>query len=323
MKRVLMVAYFFPPSKAAGTFRTLRFVRGLPECGWRPLVLTVRPDAYHTPDLDPGLLHKIPNETRVRRTPAPSLPGAYRRLVEAAKFPARRSGRGAAPHPDEMGRPAPADAGATGGRGGAPAPSPTAANARASLSELLFMLCRTPDIDSGWYPFALLHGLVAVLRERPDAIYATGGPWTGFLVARDLSRLSGLPLVLDYRDPWTRNPSVRRYGSLFESLALRLEASAVRRARYIVANTDVLRETLAEAHGNKVGGKTVVLHNSFDEDDFAPPAPRPEGIFTLRYVGALYDAHSPDPFLRSLAELLERRPTLRGKFRVHLVGVVA
>lgn len=312
MKRVLMLAYYFPPSKAAGTFRTLRFVRGLPACGWKPAVLTVRPDSYHTTDLDLALLHKIPNEIPVHRTPAPSLPEAYRSLVMAGKRMASLGGRARkSPFPNSAGT---SMASGTGTRPG---------GETASLSETLFMLCRTPDIDSGWYAPAILGGLAAVARERPQVIYATGGPWTTFLVARDVSRLTGVPLVLDYRDPWTRNPSVRRYGDTFERLAVRLEKSVLRRARYVVANTDVLRETLLETHGKRLGGRTIVIHNSFDESDFESPAPAPDGVFTLRYVGALYDAHSPGPFLRSLAVLLSDRPALRGRFRVHLVGVGA
>lgn len=66
MKRVLMVAYHFPPlAGSSGIQRTLRFVQQLPALGWQPLVLTVRPQAYeHTsPDLD----SQVPAGTVVRR----------------------------------------------------------------------------------------------------------------------------------------------------------------------------------------------------------------------------------------------------------------
>ena len=40
MKRVLMVAYHFPPlAGSSGIQRTLRFVQHLPALGWQPLVL--------------------------------------------------------------------------------------------------------------------------------------------------------------------------------------------------------------------------------------------------------------------------------------------
>ena len=47
MKRVLMIAYHFPPlAGSSGIQRTLRFVRYLPEFGWEPIVLTAHPRAY-------------------------------------------------------------------------------------------------------------------------------------------------------------------------------------------------------------------------------------------------------------------------------------
>jgi glycosyltransferase involved in cell wall biosynthesis len=47
LKRVLMIAYHFPPlAGSSGIQRTLRFVQHLPELGWQPLVLTANPRSY-------------------------------------------------------------------------------------------------------------------------------------------------------------------------------------------------------------------------------------------------------------------------------------
>ena len=47
MKRLMMVAYHFPPlAGSSGIQRTLNFVRHLPRFGWEPLVLTAHPRAY-------------------------------------------------------------------------------------------------------------------------------------------------------------------------------------------------------------------------------------------------------------------------------------
>ena len=54
-----MLAYHFPPSAAAGVFRTLRFVKYLPEFGWQPLVITISPEA-NADNVDPKLLEQIP-----------------------------------------------------------------------------------------------------------------------------------------------------------------------------------------------------------------------------------------------------------------------
>jgi len=46
MKRVLMIAFHFPPlAGSSGIQRTLRFVQHLPALGWQPLVLSAKPMA--------------------------------------------------------------------------------------------------------------------------------------------------------------------------------------------------------------------------------------------------------------------------------------
>ncbi len=66
MKRLLMVAYHFPPlAGSSGIQRTLRFVQHLPSFGWQPLVLTAQERAYERTSSD--LLQDIPEGTVVRR----------------------------------------------------------------------------------------------------------------------------------------------------------------------------------------------------------------------------------------------------------------
>jgi len=46
VKNILFVSYYFPPMGGAGVQRTAKFVRYLPEFGYRPIVVTVRPRDY-------------------------------------------------------------------------------------------------------------------------------------------------------------------------------------------------------------------------------------------------------------------------------------
>ena len=69
MKRVLMVAFHFPPlAGSSGIQRTLRFVQQLPDHGWQPLVVTAHPRAYERTSMD--LLAEVPEGTVVRRAQA-------------------------------------------------------------------------------------------------------------------------------------------------------------------------------------------------------------------------------------------------------------
>jgi glycosyltransferase involved in cell wall biosynthesis len=68
VRRALVIAYFFPPLGGAGVQRTLKFVRYLPERGWRSTVVSTRSRIYGTHD--PSLVREIPEGTRVVRAPA-------------------------------------------------------------------------------------------------------------------------------------------------------------------------------------------------------------------------------------------------------------
>jgi hypothetical protein len=72
------VAPQFPPSNLTAGHRTRLFVRHLPEFGYDPLVLSVRPDCYEE-RLDPGLEGLLPPGLEVVRTQA--LPTRPLRLV--------------------------------------------------------------------------------------------------------------------------------------------------------------------------------------------------------------------------------------------------
>lgn len=66
MKRILMIAYHFPPlAGSSGIQRTLRFVQHLPKFGWDPIVLSADPRAYERTSDD--LMREIPEGTPVSR----------------------------------------------------------------------------------------------------------------------------------------------------------------------------------------------------------------------------------------------------------------
>lgn len=65
-KKVLVVAYHYPPLGGGGVFRTLKFTKYLPQFGFKPYVLTVKNAMYHA--RDPTLLKDIPKEAKIFRT---------------------------------------------------------------------------------------------------------------------------------------------------------------------------------------------------------------------------------------------------------------
>jgi len=66
-KKVLVLAYYFPPMGLSGVQRTLKFVKYLPEFGWEPTVLTTDSGSYYA--YDDSLMSELANkEIKIFRT---------------------------------------------------------------------------------------------------------------------------------------------------------------------------------------------------------------------------------------------------------------
>jgi glycosyltransferase involved in cell wall biosynthesis len=98
-RRVLMLAYYFPPLGGSGVQRTVKFAKYLPYFGWRSTVLTTGSRSY--PATDPGLAAELPPSTRVRR--ARELPGATLPVKVLSRLGLRSAARLAAFPDDAVG----------------------------------------------------------------------------------------------------------------------------------------------------------------------------------------------------------------------------
>jgi glycosyltransferase involved in cell wall biosynthesis len=296
-RRLLLIAYAFPPAGGAGVQRTARFVQYLPEQGWHPTVLTVVPSCYGIRDETEG--DRLPQDLAMIRT---------WHLDPVAQF--TRPGDPTVPSERE----ASGRRGTSWGRLARRA----ARTAWAFLDRHLLI----PDSALLWCPRAILAGLVAH-RKRPfDLIYATGEPYSCYLTARILAKLTGLAYVLDMRDPWTLAPyrSVR-HSWWRRGLEKAMEVWVLRAcAVCIFANhaLDLYAETFPAW-----AAKLRYLPNGYDEPDFEDVAPRVFERFTIVHTGTFLEGYrTPDAFLAALAGLVAERPDLRSALQVLFVGKV-
>lgn len=67
MRRVLVIAYLYPPFANSGTRRSLSFVNHLPDMGWEPTVLTLADPPAKV--CDAALLSEVRTGTHIERVP--------------------------------------------------------------------------------------------------------------------------------------------------------------------------------------------------------------------------------------------------------------
>lgn len=302
-KKVLMVAYYYPPMAAAGTHRSLHFSREWARLGWAVTVMASSGDRW-TPR-DPGLLDRVPPEVRVVRVPSFD---PVERLVRlrACFFP--RRGRAGSPAP---------------GTGGGDGTGPSR-----SLGDYLSRLLKTPDSMLAFAAGTVLRGIPLMMARRPDVLYSSAPPFSCHLAALWLHRLFAVPWIADFRDPWTCNPfnGEPDYPSL-RALNRMLEAGVVREADLVVTNTSAVEADFRRRFPHR--DRFVTLTNGFD-----PALPErlrslegegtagTSGRMHVVHAGEVYGLRSPRHLVEALAGLKARVPGEYGRLAVSFVGKV-
>ena len=195
MPRVLLVAYYFPPVAASGSMRPLGFCRYLQAHGWIPHVLTTdSASSYPWHPIDHELMSRVPTGMDLDIVPYVDPLHRLIRLRNAVNTFVK-NGVGS--------KPAHGSTPVCTNRAVASVISSRWAIAKETLLESLFAF---PDPQAAWEMPAILRGAALKGEKRPNVVLATGGPWTSLLVGRGIAQRLSVPLVIDYRDPWTSNP---------------------------------------------------------------------------------------------------------------------
>ncbi len=314
-----MIAYYFPPAGVSGIYRTMRFLKYLPECGWRPVVLTLRSDAYEAGEpRDESLLERLPPDTVTIRTMEFRLLAFVRGLRRWVRI---------------SGEAAPA-----GGAGPSAQSQPPVHERRETVQSRwqrfkdgVTGLLSTPDQQIGWFFPALWAGLRAIRHGDVAVVYSTGKPWTAHLVGYALRRLTHVPWVADFRDPWLDNPSSAPMSRLRQTIEARMERAVISRADVVVANTDAVRQEWVHRYPFLKPDKLVTITNGFDPDEQPPRAvgqlsqslgqsPSQPPRLTLTHAGALYAQRYPHDFFVALDRVLATGAVPSDRLRVNLVG---
>lgn len=288
MPRVLFIAYTFPPIGGAGVQRTTKFVKYLGIGGWTASVVTV--DGGSVPVWDKTLEAEVPPSIVVRR--ARTLEPSY-----ASKAQAR-----------------------------AGASTPSILSKAKSLVQSIGKAVLQPDAQVLWVPGAWRTARALLAETSHDAIIATGPPFSSFLMGAALARVTGLPLILDYRDEWSLSNQFyenRRPGRVAEAVQRHLEGWAVRRASVLLATTEKSAQALDEvAQRAKAQVTSTWIYNGYDPADFAHvvPEPKQEGRVRLVYTGTLWKLMSLEPLVRAVEQIAAEQPALASKLEIVIAG---
>lgn len=273
MKKVLVIAFLYPPIFNSGTRRSLEFVNHLPDNGWEPTVLTV---ANPSPkECDSSLLDEVRPGTKIVRVPlwgvhigakigaALSFLGDRQRIVDGIAWRVRR-------------------------------------------------YWNVPDDCASWIPMAVAKARELHAEDPFDAIYASGWPWSSFLVAEKVGKATGVPFVVDYRDLWKPSDvEWDQHTAWQRRLNPALERRVLKGAAGVIATTRsflrLLPQELLKQH-------QFAITNGFDPDDFparSSAAAETQGEVRIVYTGVWRPGYGPDDLFEAVRLLHARgQPSL-------------
>jgi len=295
MKKVLFIAYYWPPAGGPGSQRMLKFAKYLPEFGWQPVILTVSNGEF--PYRDPSLVEELPSDLPVFRS----------RSREPFSFYKKITGK-------------PTDA---------TLPVGLLTGEKKSLPEKIAGWVRAnlfvPDARIGWVPSAARLAEKILRQEDIAAIFSSSPPHSLQLIGDRLRRKFSLPWVADLRDPWT---DIRYYQFVRRTRrAARKDAEMETRVLNNADHITTVSAALAESFREKILAKdtaerVTVLPNGYDELDFPDQSCPRLPDFCLLHPGNLLAHQNPEPLWPALARLAERFSDLEEHLRVRFVGRV-
>lgn len=186
----------------------------------------------------------------------------------------------------------------------------------------------------GW-----LHTKRAVERiiatQRIDAVLITGSPFYPMLLASTL-RSRGIPVVLDFQDPWVSRwgealPKLSKAG-LSHFIATRLEPRVLRQASYVTSVSDTQNAELAARYPWLNDTQMAAIPIGGDPEDFhelrhrlAGTTPMPGRRVELRFVGSYADRFAPvvRTLMAGVRRLKELRPSIVERMRLSFFGTSA
>lgn len=301
MKRILIIAYIFPPSGGAGVQRTTKFVNYLPDYNWLPIVLTVTPSNYGVTDIShmQGLSNKVEIIRSFFFDPIARYSSSVSPIYDVGNFSESSFLKRLENHIKLLLR--------------------SIAVKGWVFIEKYFLI---PDQAVLWIPFALVAGMLAAWRSNYDIIYATGEPYSSFITARILSKLTGVPYVIDMRDPWTLSTYRKEQRPGWrESIERWMEKQVL-----AACSACIFANPSMDLYANlfsKWSNKFHYLPNGFDSLDFEGVNPKRFDKFTIIHTGTFLPGYrTADTFLLGLRSLLNIQPELAEQMQVILVGKI-
>ncbi|MBT4334020.1 MAG: glycosyltransferase [Candidatus Cloacimonetes bacterium] len=260
MKKLLLIAYFYPPLGGPGVQRPSKLVKHLHKQDVSTDVITVNDIVFHSTD---NKLLKEDKAHKIIRTTSLDLMSILKKISKPKTNKAVYFST-----PEKYKK----------------------------IIRNIFPI----DDKIGWLPFVINAGKKLIKSNDYDAIMATMGPYTSGVAAYKLAKANKLPLIVDYRDHWTLNPYITFFSKFHKSYAVKWEKRILQYASVITVVSKTMKNDLISEFGEQIENKIEVIYNGWDADDFSNFVIHNNKKITIKYIGNFYGHRSLKYFIDAL-----------------------
>lgn len=271
--------------------RQTKFAKYLPQFNWRPFILTGK---HHFFFQDEELLHEVERSCKIVRVPY-----FDPRLIFRTKTKPLNSGLQIA-KPDKK-----------------------TFNRVLSFSKSLFKKVVIPDVYAGWVLGAVKKALMLIRNEKIDLIYSVDNPCSNHLVALILKRITGIPWVADFKDPWVASFGANVSPKIFPLswLDYILQRNVLHYCDKCVSSDKRIDKILKTVSKARQEDKFHIIFNGFDKEDFRGEVNKYNNdTLTISYLGTIYEVMAPHAFLEAIMNLLKKGAIKEDDIRVQFIG---
>ncbi|MEX0288715.1 MAG: glycosyltransferase family 4 protein [Flavobacteriaceae bacterium] len=287
-RKVLIIAYYWPPAGGPGVQRWLKFVKYLREFGIKPVVYIPKNPNY--PIVDETLVDEIPEGIKYYENEIKE-PYYLAKLLSGKK--ARRISSG------------------------------IIETEQSSWLEKTMLWIRgnffIPDARKYWIEPSIRYLTAVISKEEIETIISTGPPHSMHLIGLGLRERHNIPWIADFRDPWTSIGYHKklRLSKNSQQKHKELEHRVLNSADKILVTSNTTKKEF-----QLISKKPIeVITNGYDTDYLG--GANLDDKFTISHIGSLLSGRDPQNLWKVLSQLAAENEIFRSSLQLEFIGVVS
>jgi len=288
-KKVLIIAYYWPPAGGPGVQRWLKFIKYLPEFNIEPIVYIPKNPNY--PIIDNSLVNEIPKDLTIITQP---IVEPYKLASKFSKGQSDTISKGIIPDKKKQ-----------------------------SVMQRLMLFVRgnffIPDARKKWVKPSVNYLSTYIKDYDIETIITTGPPHSLHLIGEQLKNRHDIRWIADFRDPWTTigyhkklklTPMARKKHKFLESKVLNAADRIVVTSNNTKQNFLSLTEKPIE-----------VITNGYDYESVGNV--ELDTKFSLAHIGSLLSDRNPEVLWKVLEELITTNKIFASMLQINFIGSVS